>query len=201
MITVRLDSAKFAAGMSKVVSLVEHPRSVTEAAARSVRRDLQRHFRVRDQQANALGGRRTHWWSNVARSTQIASVDDQQAVIHIGERGIALKVYGGAVRPVKAKALTIPIHAEAHGRRARTVELITGQKLWRFQPRKGGPTFLVRTMGDDKLRLLYVLKSSATMKPDPQALPDQAVVDANALFAAEKQASSILRRGGGQSVV
>lgn len=187
MITVRVQSDELTQALTRIIGLSQRPRSILQAAARSVRRDLQRHFRQRDRQVNALGGRRTHWWARVAQSTQIASVTDQQAVVSISEPGLGLKVTGGVIRPVEAKALTIPLHPEAHGRRARTVELATGMPLWRYRPKKGGPTFLAQTLNDDQIRIMYVLKSVARVKADPYALPDQGMMDRNAAQAAEAQ--------------
>lgn len=199
MITVRVESEELTRSLTRIIGLTQRPRSILQAAARSVRRDLQRHFRQRDRQANALGGRRTHWWARVAQSTQIASVTDQQAVVSISEPGIGMKVTGGVIRPVEAKALTIPLHPEAYGRRAKTVEMVTGLPLWRYRPKKGGPTFLAQTLNDDQIRIMYVLKSMARVKADPNALPDQATMDRNAAQAAEAQLKAELDRISGPS--
>lgn len=197
MITVRVESTELNQTLERILRLSQRPRSILQAAARSVRRDLQRHFRQRDRKPNALGGRRTHWWAAVARSTQIASVTDKQAVVSISEPGIGIKVTGGIIRPVEAKALTIPLHPEAYGRRAKTVELSTGIPLFRYRPKKGGPTFLAQALNDDQIRIMYVLKSLARVKPDPSALPDQATMERNAAQAAEAQLASEIRRATG----
>lgn len=194
MIKLHVDSDQLTSTIHGLLAVARRPRAILQAAARSIRRDLQRHFRVREQTPNAMGGQRTHWWARVSRSTQIASVDDHQAVVSISEPGIALKVYGGTVRPVEKRALTIPIHPEAYGRRADTVESITGRKLWRFQPKKTGPAFLARSLGDDQIRLLYVLKASVTMRPDPDALPSVAAMEQSALKAAQDQLQSDIAR-------
>lgn len=194
MITLRIESAAFERSMRGLLQASKRPRSLLEAAARSVRRVVIRHFRARDKQGNALGGRRTHWWARVARSTHLGSVTDRQAIISISEPGIGLRVYGGTVTPKVARALTIPIHPEAYGRRAGAIESITGMKVWRFTPRKGGPTFLARSLGDDTIRLLYVLKRSATHAPDPNALPPDATMAGAAISAAQAQLRSEINR-------
>lgn len=194
MITLRIESAAFERSMRGLLQTSKRPRSLLQAAARSVRRAVIRHFRARDKQGNTLGGRRTHWWARVARSTHLGSVTDRQAIISISEPGIGLKVYGGTVTPKVARALTIPIHPEAYGRRAGTIEAMTGMQVWRFTPRKGGPTFLARSLGDDTIRLLYVLKRSATHRPDPNALPPAAAMAGAAISAAKAQLQSEINR-------
>jgi hypothetical protein len=194
MITVHLESVELTRTLAGLTRLSQRPRSLLQAAARALRRDLQRHFRDRDRTPNKLGGQRTHWWARVARSTQIASVTDTQAVVSISEPGIGIKVTGGVIRPVEAGALTIPIHPEAHGRRAKTVELITGHKLFRVRPKGSPHTFLARSLGDDTIRLLYVLKQSARVPADPQALPDRAALERGAVAAAADQLRSEVRR-------
>lgn len=194
MILVKLDSAGFRAALQQLLARAQRPRTLLEAAARSVRRTLVRHFSLRDLQQNRLGGDRTHWWGAVARSTHVGSVTDRQATITISHRGIGLKVYGGTVVPREAQALTIPIHAEAHGRRAATLEMLTGTKLFRLQPKKGGPVFLVRTLGDGTLRFLYVLKTMARFSADPRALPERTAMETAATTAAAEQLASEAHR-------
>lgn len=187
MISVHLESEEFKASLGRIIQAAKRPKPILQAAARVIRRLLQRHFREREKTPNALGGRRTHWWAAASRATQIASVTDTEAVVSISQPGMALKVYGGVVRPVQAKALTIPIHAEAYGRRARTVELLTGMKLFKVKPKGSKNTFLARSTGDDQIRLLYLLASSAKVRPDPNALPNRSQMEREALAAAEAQ--------------
>ena len=190
MITVHIESADFQKQIGALLQATQRPRPLLQAAARSVVRDLQRHFREREKTPNKLGGKRTHWWARVARSTAVAEVTDARAVVSISEPGIGLQVSGGMVRPVEAKALTIPIHAEAYGRRAKTVELLTGMKLFRVKPKGSPHTFLARSLGDDTIRLLYVLKKVARIPADPNALPPRATLE----WGAVEQAAAVLRR-------
>lgn len=194
MITIHMRSGELRNQLEWLRRNAERPRGIMQAAARAVRRDLQRHFRDRDKQPNALGGKRTHWWAKVARATNISTVTDTQATITISEPGLGLKVTGGTIRPIAAKALTIPVHQEAYGRRAATVEMITGWKLFVVRVGKAKATFLARSTGDDKLRLLYLLAKSATIKADPAALPDRLKLEDVALKAAEAQLRTEIMR-------
>lgn len=208
MFTVHIESGSLRNALQSLGRQIGRPKVVMQAAARAVQRMLVQHFRQKDATPNKLGGKRTHWWAAVARATQVASVTDDQAVISISEPGMALKVAGGTIVPKEAKMLSIPIHPLAHGRRAGTVEQVTGIKIW--VAKMGSTLFLAQTIGDgtrdekgrfvsaadgaDKIRLLYVLKKSARVPPDPTALPDRGELEAEALRAAESAVTSIVRR-------
>ncbi|HNQ90830.1 MAG TPA: hypothetical protein PKM73_19625 [Verrucomicrobiota bacterium] len=209
MLTVHIDSGAMKVAMNDLARLSERPRSILQAAARSVVRSLQDHFRDRDQKSsNRLGGHRTHWWASVARSTQIASIDDTQAVVSISEPGFGLKVGGGTIRPKLAKWLAIPATAEAHGRRPKTYTMTTGIGL-RFVPAGSGKAMLVQAEGTligpkrkgkhTKGRevgglVVYWLRKSVTQSKDPNALPDRDKLEHSALDAAEAQLRSIAQR-------
>ncbi len=67
---------------------------------------------------NKLGGSRTHFYANCAKSTYF-DLGSQQATIHVSETGGSLRFFGGGGDPVNASLLTIPAIAEAYGKRAR----------------------------------------------------------------------------------
>ena len=66
--------------------------------------------------ARAKGGRR--YWKDLARSIQVRRLSETAVVVSSSQIGAALKQYGGIVRPVTARALTIPITDEAKGKTA-----------------------------------------------------------------------------------
>lgn len=196
MLSVHVHSDQLTAKLNAIVRQGTRPRPILDASARGARKVLLEHFRQRDQTPNRLGGRRTHWWASVARSTQLASVTDTEAIVSIGEPGLALKVRGGRVVPKRARMLTIPIHPAAHGRRAGTLAM-TGNRLWVFRPRgKEGPAFLAQSTGDDQFRLLYVLKAFVDMPADPQAMPEQNRIEQEILRRAEAQLAMQIRQTG-----
>ena len=134
--------------------------------ARGVEVLIEDHFRVRDQTPNALGGQRTNFWAQLAGATSVTSASSTGATVTVADERFALKVHGGTVRPKNAKALTIPIHPAAHGKRASqlNVEL--------FIVRTSTNAFLAGKSGSgDELTFYYVLKDSVTHDPDPEALP------------------------------
>lgn len=79
---------------------------------------------------NALGGARTHYWSDARRGTHYV-VQGDDVLVGTDQPGVRLHYLGGTVLPgvgpysrpsyltgKPAKYLTIPARAEAHGRRA-----------------------------------------------------------------------------------
>ena len=75
------------------------------------------------------------------------------------------KVYGGTIKPKRAKNLTIPVVADAVGRRAKDYK----GDLFFLQTKKGTKG-LFEQDGDD-IRMVYLLKSQVTQDPWPGALP------------------------------
>lgn len=69
-----------------------------EKAAGGVRELVKRHF-------DAKGGER--FWGEAAESVEVAG-SSQGAVVGVYKRGVALRYFGGVVRPVRGKALAIP---------------------------------------------------------------------------------------------
>ncbi|MBX3747327.1 MAG: hypothetical protein KF833_18615 [Verrucomicrobiae bacterium] len=193
MITIHVESAQMNRRLGELQRLTQRPRSLMQAAARAVRSDLLQHFRVRDRTPNALGGERTHFWAEVARSTQIGRVEPNWASVVIGDRRFALRVFGGTVVPKARKALTIPVHPEAHGKTAGEVEMAGGRKLFVWRPKGRLGAFLARSLGD-QLQVLYALKQSAQHPPDPAAMPPRGQLEASAIRAAERQLESEIRR-------
>lgn len=68
--------------------------------------------------ASALGAPRTGFYSEAARGVQQPEIDANGVVVAINKIGLALRYFGGIVRPVRAKLLTIAARIEAYGKRA-----------------------------------------------------------------------------------
>lgn len=150
---------------------------------RAVANELKKHFRGKNTKPNALGGSRTNFWSRVAEAVQNPKVAGDEIHVAISHPAISQKVYGGVIRPTKAKRLAIPIHASAHGRSPRVfgdLQMIPGKK---------GNIILARSDGAG-LQALYILVRSVNQEKDPTALPkDSAVVGAM------NRAAEIMARG------
>ena len=71
-----------------------------------------------DTHPNQLGGKRTNFGAAAARSTSF-EVRADGPVIGIGKVGVRQRFQGGFIRPVKAKYISVPACAEAHGKTPR----------------------------------------------------------------------------------
>jgi len=115
------------------------------------------------------GGRAGEYGSEIAKSWFSGDGTDEGVTISNDGLGIRQKVYGGTIRPKKAKALTIPLIPGAVGVRAKDYEgnlfMLKGYK------KAGGTNFLFEAYNDG-IRAVYMLKKSVTQKPWPGALPE-----------------------------
>lgn len=140
------------------------------AMGASVAELIRRHLVEKDQTPNQLGGRRTHFYAAAAQQTFWTAAEDH-AEVTVAKDGIRQRLLGGTIRPVNAKALTIPIAAEAYGRRASEF----GPEL-RLLKSNGGPdgnTVGVLVLGEGvNAQALYVLRTLVTQEADPSVLPE-----------------------------
>jgi len=121
--------------------------------------------------ARQKGGRR--YWKDLARSLQVKKVSDSAVEVSSSQIGAGLKQFGGTVRPVKAKALTIPVAPEAKGRTAYEFER-PDRKLFVVSGKSGdaGTVGVLgyakkTSKGASEFHPLFVLRTRAKMKPDP----------------------------------
>lgn len=105
---------------------------------------FQEHFHQLDSsRPNALRGRRTHFWAQAARGTAY-EINDTGAEIQVHHYGVAQRFFGGEIRPINAKTLTIPAIPEAYGKRAR--EFTNLELIW---PRGHNIGMLVERQHDE----------------------------------------------------
>lgn len=122
-----------------------------------------------------LGSRRTYFWRRMADSVKPAEIDVDAMKVRIPMSGIVgFKQRGGTVYPVRARSLTIPVHPEAYGRRAATLERALSVRLFILRT-KLGDSFLAGRIQLRKGRWsvvrFYILKASVTIGPWPGTLP------------------------------
>lgn len=132
------------------------------------------------------GTRRAHFWRRMANSIQPVLVNPgrKSYTIQIRDRRFNQKVYGGPIRPKKAKALAIPVHKDAYMMGPREFSTRTGVQLFILKT-QGGKAFLAgkTTQGNrgrrDRRRgatsapitLFYMLSFGVNQKPWPDTLP------------------------------
>ena len=195
MIRCDVQTDAFRREFGSILARAQKPRTIVQAACRAGKATLQRHFRQRDQVANRLGGRRTHFFLDVLRSTQVGTVTDRSGLINIADARFPQKVYGGRIVAKNVRKLAIPIAPEAHGLRPRQYELEHRVKL--FPLKTHSQLLLAQRVGEGYLagvKVLYVLKPSVVQQPDPEALPPQRVFEETVIAAAQDQLAAELRR-------
>jgi len=126
-------------------------------------------------ETNALGGKRTHFYANAARATHYELISNGVAIV-ISHTGIALRRYGGTVRPVNARLLAVPNIKEAHGRRPREFDNLVAVMFGRtgigaLMERSHSDIGSRRTVRGRARRIYYWLVPETHHQPNPDVLP------------------------------
>ncbi len=192
MITIHLESGQTRNQLAEIGRLLGKPRVAMQAAGRGARKLLQGHFRARDRTGNKLGGRRTQFWLDIYKSTSLGQVTDTSVIVTIGDHRFAQKVFGGRIAAKVAKALSIPVDPEAHGRRPEVFERETGLDLV-FIKQRNNALLATRAEGSEALRVRYILVPFVDQSPDPEALPPRDQIEKAAVDAAQSQLQAAIR--------
>ena len=96
------------------------PGRLARIIGKSATQRIQMHLESLDQEGNAMGGTRTHYYSDQAGATHWVELSGG-VIIHVGQpnRGLSLHFRGGDLGPEhlrNAKHFAIPARAEAHGK-------------------------------------------------------------------------------------
>lgn len=145
----------------------EGRKELHDAAAAQLFADVRAHLRGYAQShhksANKLGATPTGHLEKAAATMEHASSADS-ATVTINSHGIK-RVWGAVtIRPIKAKALTIPVHWLAYGKRVGELQ----RTMTVYRPK--GADFLATTI-DQVMTPLYVLKAAVTLPQDRLILP------------------------------
>jgi len=163
------------------------PRRMAAAVGPALARQVQRHLAGLG--TNKRGWPSTRFWARAARATSWQRVPEG-AVVSVNQIGVRQRFQGGIIKPVNARALTIPISPVAYGK---TASEFPGSFL--LKTKKG--TFIVqpgeevsektsrmtkRTKGAGgnasrriraALNFLFVLKGQVNQEADPSVLPSR----------------------------
>ncbi len=155
-VKIRDTAAARLKGMSEAYAKGRHRKIMAASGAKVVKA----HFTKLDQQRH----RQTtgfHFYARAAKATS-HEVRGSKAVVRIDHEGIALRRFGGTIRPRVAKYLTIPVAPIAHGRRVREFgDAVT----WIINRRTGKG---VVTLGG---RVIFALTKESKHKADKSVLP------------------------------
>ena len=150
----------------------EGRKELHDAASAQLFADVRAHLRSyassHHKTADRLGAQRTGHLEKAAATMQHTSSPDSASVT-INSPGIK-RVWGAVtIRPVKAKALTIPIHWLAYGKRVAELQ----RTMTVYRPK--GTDILAANI-DGQLTPLYVLKAAVTVPQDRLILPSNAAL-------------------------
>lgn len=143
-------------GMSDAYAKGRHKKIMAASGAKVVKA----HFTKLDQQRHR-GTTKFHFYAKAAKATS-HEVRAGKAVVRIDHAGIALRRFGGTVRPRVGKYLTIPVDPVAHGRRVRE---FGDSVTWIINRRTGKG---VVTLGG---RVIFAITKESKHTADPSVLP------------------------------
>lgn len=221
-ITITHDSDKAHDFLVHLSGVIKRPKALNDALGRRLARVLQAHFRIKNTVPNSLRGKRTNFWNAIAKTTAMTEATDKGATVTIAENRFNIHFYGGTIKPTGGrKALTIPLIPGAHGQRARDYEKNTGKKLFRignalFERSSSGDRSLtgatrvsartasgqtrsLNLRGRSRIRAVYALAKSVTIKADPKALPDAEIILHALNQTAEQWLDREMKKRGGKS--
>jgi hypothetical protein len=136
---------------------------------------------------NKRGFPTTNFWSRAAKATNWAETNEGPRV-SIAQIGMRQRYHGGVIKPVNAKALTIPVAAEAYGKTAADfggqlkLVVIPGKGAWlakaSFEDRStGSQRGRKKLQGPglstvrQRLKFLFRLSAGVNQDANPQIIP------------------------------
>lgn len=152
------------------------------AVAEKVREHLVTVSRERHATATRLGANQTHFWESAARGVAVGAVDESGGNVALKHPGIARAFRDVEIKPGPGKKfLTIPLVAEAYGRRAADI----WQEWGLFIPRrKTGEKGIIASKSPLGLVTpFYLLVKGVTQKQDRTLLPTDDAIRTTAVQA------------------
>lgn len=135
---------------------------IRKLAGHAAARKTRSHFAAR-----ASSRHRSHmpfnYWAQAAGATS-SQVSGNDIVVSVDQVGVGLHYHGGTVTPKRGRYLAIPANPIAEQYSPREFDLFF------FRSKRTGTAGLA-AKGEDKLRVMYWLKTSVTHQPDPTVLP------------------------------
>jgi len=155
-------------------AFADNGRGLYSEAAKSVatltRQHLERYASSHHGTADRLGAPRSGHLEPAAEGT-VPVHDNTGFGVSIRSPGIQRARRDLEIRPREKKALTLPLHALAYGRRAADVERTFGLTLFRPNKKGGGKHNILATNMDGKLVALYALVQRARVPKDESMIP------------------------------
>lgn len=137
-------------------------------------------FKLDGERGNKSGGSRSHFYAAAARSVH-SSIESRGVAIIISKTGIAQRLFGGKIKPVKGRFLAIPNRTtpEAYGRRPRefdNLEVLYGKNGPFALAERAATHLQAAAKGSAKGRrvprkIFFWLVDEVEQDPDPSVLP------------------------------
>lgn len=168
--------------LTKLSRALKDKAGLNQATSFSVARLVREHFRAIGKKQTNKFSRPSTFWSRMINS--VRPVFSNKSAVVETNRAIALRYFGGIVRPTGSKRfLTIPVNPNAYNRKAADFPGMfvfryggdgpKGRAYLAIQEKSGG----VGPGKKDKLTLMYLLKSFTKHKADESVLPNKAQMD------------------------
>lgn len=184
---------------------------ILRVAGRAAAQTTRKFYQLKNvQEPNQLGGKRTNFWADVARSvSQPMPKGPNKVEIVVSHPDIAQKVLGGQILPKRSKFLTIPANPIAHGKRAASfnltfaivdgrMALVSKDKIRKkFKTQKDHGQGIISEIKQD-VRIspgdvIFWLVRKVFQKPWPNSMPSQAELEYAAFKAADEYAAGVLK--------
>jgi len=146
-------------------------------------------FGLDGSRANKLGGERSHFYANAAKSILLGPAREKEISFSINQVGLAQRWLGGTIRAgagtssasgLATRYLAIPARAEAYGHAPSEFGDLA------FRPRGGNAGMLVKKLGggEEGVGLVYFwLVTEVTQQADPSVMPSEEELGAAAVEA------------------
>jgi hypothetical protein len=190
---------------AKLQGALDSREKMNAAIGTEVKKQVQTHLLGRGR--NKKGWPTTNFYPRAAKSTT-SSYNATSATVSINQIGVRQRYYGGTIRPVKAKALAIPISPVSYGhvpsdfpglfllKTPKGAYLVqAGQELSEAgnivgRKRAGGNAKRRRRA---ELNFLFALKGSVYQEPDASVLPTEADITKTALREIQRHVEAATR--------
>lgn len=191
--------------VKRVLEAASGPNINAVAGRAGVNRIQQHLFALNGSRPNKLGGKRTNFWAQCARSTSFVLVPEG-ALASINQIGFRQRLEGGVISARNAKFLTIPAIAEAYGKRAGEFHnlrfAIVGGKPALIEAEHSGVSFRTGTRGAGKVKatlnlggkVYFWLKRSVRQNADPSVMPTNDEMGAAVVTALESYVKRVTER-------
>ena len=171
------------------------PRRINRAGAFGVASLVRRYLAARDAEyPNKLGGERTHFYANAAKAVNIQPGSGESSVVAISATGFAQRYFGGTIKAVNGRFLTIPLTPAAYGHTISEFTKPPSTKSTSSTPRRKASPSSKFVVSFNEGLVKFLLVAQVTQAADPTVLPS----DADLQDAASMAIDNMLYRAAGR---